>query len=104
MSSATAKKHDYNFTGGNSLRRIGASYYVCYLYGINIDPNEVRWQQVKTKDLRNKIISNNTRFCTFWLKKIVTMDKVGINSMGLTVAEVQKYAKELLKHKNIKFQ
>ena len=32
------------------------------------------------------------------------MEKVGTNSMGLTVAEVQKSAKELLKLKNIKFQ
>lgn len=32
------------------------------------------------------------------------MEKVGANSMGLTVAEIKKYAKELLKLKNIKFQ
>ena len=104
MSSATAKKHDYNFNGGNSLRRIGASYYVCYLYGINLDPNEIRWQQVKTKDLRNKIIINNAKLCIHWLEEIFKMEKVGTNSMGLTVAQVHKYAKELLKLKNIKFQ
>ena len=104
MSSATAKKHDYNFNGGNSLRRIGASYYVCYLYGINIDSNETRWQQVKTKDFRNKLIAKYTKLCSPWLEEVSKMEKVGTNSMGLTVAQVHKYAKELLKLKNIKFQ
>ena len=104
MSSATAKKHDYNFNGGNSLRKIGASYYVCYLYGINIDTNEVRWQQVQTKDSRNKLIANHTNLCRPWLEEICKMEKVGTNSMGLTVAEVHTYACELLKLPNIKFQ
>ena len=104
MSSATVKKHDYNFNGGNLLRRIGASYYVCYLYGINIDPKEVRWQQIRTKDSRNKLIANHTKFCSPWLEKISKMEKVGTNSMGLTAAEVHKYANELLKLPNIKFQ
>ena len=105
MSSVTAKKHDYNFNGGKSLRRIGASYYVCYLYGINIDPNEIRWQQVRTKDSRNKLIAKHTKLCSLWLEKISKMEKVGTNSMGLTVAEVHTYAEALLrKLPNIKFQ
>lgn len=98
-------KHDYNFNGGNHLRRIGASYYVCYLYGINIDPNETRWQQVKTKDFRNKLIAKHTNLCSPWLEEILKMEKVGTNSMGLTTYEVHKYAEALLrKAPNIKFQ
>ena len=105
MGAATAKKHDFNFKGGNSLRRIGASYYVCYLYGINIDSNETRWQQVKTKDSRNKLIVNHTKLCSPWLEEISKMEKVGTNSMGLTITEVHEYAEALLrKYPNIKFQ
>jgi hypothetical protein len=90
MAQSNNKKHDYNFIGGNYLRRIGASYYVCYLYGINIDPNETRWQQVKTKDARNKIIVNHANLCRPWLDEISQMEKVGTNTMGLTVSEVKK--------------
>ena len=105
MSSPTIKKHDYNFPGGNHLRRIGASYYVCYLYGINIDINETRWQQVKTREFRNKLIAKHAGFCSSWLEKILKMEKVGTNSMGLTAYEVHKYAKALLRQcPNIKFQ
>lgn len=105
MGAATSKKHDFNFKGGNSLRRIGASYYVCYLYGINIDPSETRWQQVETKDSRNKLIVNHTQLCSPWLEEISKMEKVGTNSMGLTISEVHKYSEVLLrKYPNIKFQ
>ncbi len=97
-------KHDYNFNGGNYLRRIGASYYVCYLYSINKDPKETRWQGVNTKDNRNKIIIKQTRFCKLWLDEICKMKKVGTNSMGLTVGEVNTYASELLNLNSIKFQ
>ena len=97
-------KHDYNFNGGNYLRRIGASYYACYLYSINKDPNETRWQSVNTKDNRNKIIVKQTSFCKLWLDEIRKMKKVGTNSMGLTVGEVNTYASELLNLNNIKFQ
>ena len=105
MSPVIAKKHDYNFNGGNLLRRIGASYYVCYLYGINIDPSETRWQQMKTKDFRNKLIAKHTKYCSPWLEEISKMEKVETNLMGLTVCEVHKYAEVLLrKFPNIKFQ
>ena len=98
------KKHDYNFAGGNHLRRIGASYYVCYLYCINKDPKELRWQGVKTQDDRNKTIIKHNSFCRLWLEEICKMQKVGTNSMGLTVGEVNMYASELLLLHNIKFQ
>ena len=98
------KKHDYNFNGGNYLRRIGASYYVCYLYSINKNSNETRWQSVNTKDSRNKIIIKRNSFCRLWLEEICKMQKVGTNSMGLTVGEVNTYASELLLLHNIKFQ
>ena len=105
MSSATVKKHDYNFNGGNFLRRIGASYYVCSLYGINIDSNETRWQQVKTKDFRNKLIAKHTKLCRPWLEEISKMEKVGTNTMSLTISEVHAYAEALLrKCPDIKFQ
>ena len=64
MGAATAKKHDFNFKGGNSLRRIGASYYVCYLYSLNKDPNETRWNSVSTKDRRNKNIMRILSYST----------------------------------------
>lgn len=105
MNSSTVKKHDYNFIGGNHLRRICASYYVCYLYSLNEDSNETRWKQVKTKDLRNKLIAKHTNLCSPWLEEILEMEKVGTNSMVLTTYEVHKYAKALLrKYPNIKFQ
>jgi hypothetical protein len=105
MGTTKGKQHDYNFPGGNFLRRIGASYYVCYLYGINIDAKETRWQQVKTKDFRNKLIAKHTKLCSPWLEEISKMKKVGTNSMGLTTYEVHKYAEALLhKFPNIKFQ
>ena len=104
MSSATAKKHDYNFNGGNLLRKIGASYYVCYLYSLNKDPNETRWESIGTKDRRNKTIIKHTKYCKPWLEEISKMKKVASNSMGLSIDEVKKYAEELLKLSNIKFQ
>ena len=49
-----SKKHSFSFEGGNHLSRIGATYYVCYLYYLNCDFKEKRWEEVKTTILRNK--------------------------------------------------
>ncbi|MBE6663820.1 MAG: hypothetical protein E7602_04890 [Ruminococcaceae bacterium] len=97
------KNHDYNFSGGNHLRRIGATYYVCYLHSLNKDSNEKRWQKIKTKDQRNKVIIKHSSFCKLWLTEISKMKKVSTNSMGLTVSEVNNYADELLKIPSVKF-
>lgn len=104
MNKTNNKKHDYNFDGGNYLRRIGASYYVCYLYYLNCNPSELRWKLVTTSESRNKLICKHTEFCKLWLEKISEMKKVYTNSMGLKVDEVNNYALELLKILNtIKF-
>ena len=104
MSATSSKKHNFNFNGGEHLRKICASFYVCYLYCKNIDPSETRWKAVSTQDTRIKNIIEHANFCNLWLEEISKMKRVGTNSMGLTVSEVNTYALKLLKLNTIKFE
>ena len=58
-----SKRHTFDFEGGDDLTTMGASWFISYLYHIEIDSNHRNWEVPKTKNgrvsvfLRTKCLS-----------------------------------------------
>lgn len=88
--------HDYNFAGGDILRRIGASWFVSYMYYKKIDENHLNWKKVTS---RVSSYQQGEPYHKFWLEKVLEMDNKKLErgqKLQLKGDEVKKMAKELL--------
>lgn len=92
-----AKKHSFNCIAGDKLSRIGASFFVIYLYNDRIDSTKDEWKVIKTNQTRIAKMNDNKCYWNDWINEIKKMDpqKLGSNTMGVSGVEVINRAKKL---------
>lgn len=91
-------KSYFSFTGGKQLTRIGASWFVSYLYFVSKDPTHLNWKKVSTYSTRATLCAKNSAYHKTWINEIVGMNPKQLqrNKIGLTGQEIIDMAKILL--------
>jgi hypothetical protein len=91
-------EHEFNFDGGNELRKITASWFVSYSYYSCRDETHLNWQEVSTYDYRIRVFNRTGDFHQFWLRQVLEMNdnKLETNTIGLTGPQVKQMVRELL--------
>lgn len=92
--------HCFYFEGGDILSKIGASWFVSYLYCIRIDDYHRNWELVSTANVRASSFCESKQYHKLWLKEILKMNpaKLNTNTIDLSADEVKKMASELLEN------
>lgn len=87
----------FNFPGGKQLTRIGASWFVSYLYSVNEDPTHLNWKKVSTYSARASLCAKNSAYHKTWIDEIVGMNPKQLqrNKLGLTGNDVITMAQKL---------
>ena len=87
----------FNFPGGKQLTRIGASWFVSYLYSVSKDPTHLNWKKVSTYSARASLCAKNSAYHKTWIDEIVGMNPKQLqrNKLGLTGNDVITMAKKL---------
>ena len=80
--------HDYNFQGGDKLRRIGATWFVSYLYWKHCDKKHLNWKNIDTAEMRERGLNNSKNFHKFWLTQILKMNHKNLDRNGIGVNAV----------------
>lgn len=90
--------HTFNFEGGEFLSKMGASWFVSYLYYKKIDKTHTNWTLVGTST-RIPVFNKTGNYHDYWLRKILEMDdnKLNTNKIKLSAPEIKNMAKNLLK-------
>lgn len=87
------KNHDFNFSGGDILTKIGASWFASYWnYSVKGNKTELRWKNYKTSNLRIAKFKKSYEYHSCWREQILKMDdsKLSNNKLGIKGAEVKK--------------
>ena len=90
--------HNFNFAGGEYLRKIGASWLISYLYFEKVDPKHLNWQNVKTVTNRKNNYNKYKSYHSDWVRENVEMNvnKLKSNTMGISGADVITMAKNMI--------
>jgi hypothetical protein len=90
--------HEFNFDGGEYLTKIGASWFVSYLYYCDIDKSHENWKRIKTVNLRVRIFNGTKKYHEYWLKQVFAMNdcRLETNDIELNAVNIKNMAKELL--------
>ena len=96
------KKHDYNFSGGDKLKSIGAGWFVSYAYYKEIDAHQLNWKKIKTYNTRRSTYNSTLKYHYFWISKIINMDenRLGTNKIELSGTQIKMMAQVLSKKWN----
>ncbi len=97
--------HTFNFSGGDSLTTIGASWFVSYMYYELIDKNHKEWEKLKTAKKSRIPSYNRTReYHKMWLEEVMNMNlnRLKSNTMKIPPEEIKRMAGELLSFINSK--
>ena len=88
----------FNFAGGEELARIGATWFVSYLYYVLCDKTHLNWQNVKTVDTRKSNFNGSKSFHKDWLNEVLAMneDKLDTNEIGVDPNDTKKMARALI--------
>lgn len=99
-------RHSFNFEGGDDLTTMGASWFISYLYHLNIDPEHRNWEKPKTKSSRVSVFVRSKRLSTakgvamhrHYVEQICSMTPalLSTNKIGIRGERVIAMAKELL--------
>lgn len=97
--------HEFNFSGGDILRKITAWWFVSYKYYNIINPEHKNWN---CKITDNSLNSRKSRFNTsesyheLWLNEVLNMNYLDArkNSGNLNSQEIKRMAKEILVYLN----
>lgn len=91
-------KSYFNFPGGKQLTRIGASWFVSYMYYKHIDPTHLNWKKVSNPSMRVSNCNKNITYHKVWIEEIVKMNsnRLGTNKLGLSGEDITSMAKALL--------
>ena len=91
-------KSHFKFAGGEQLTRIGASWFVSYMYCKKKDPAHLNWEKVSNFSMRASKCNKNSTYHKDWLKEIVAMNPKQLqrNKLGLTGNDIISMAKILL--------
>lgn len=100
-----SKRHPFDFEGGDDLTTMGASWFISYLYHIEIDSNHRNWESLKTKNGRisvfkrtlNDSTSDGVAMHLHYVREICEMEtgRLATNHIGLSGESVIKIAKLL---------
>ncbi|MHC6201924.1 hypothetical protein ACYULU_01865 [Breznakiellaceae bacterium SP9] len=92
--------HSFNFAGGYELSKMGATWFVSYLYYTKINNTHANWQNVETSGTRAAMFRRTTQYHEFWLTQIVDMNdrRLNTNTIGLNAVQTKQMARELLTH------
>lgn len=103
-----SNRHTFDFEGGEDLTTMGASWFISYLYHIEIDRNHRNWEKLKTHNSRISVFKRTQKECAstgvamhlHYIKQICLMSpkRLATNRIGLSGSSVIKMAKELLPH------
>lgn len=94
--------YPFNCNGGQILSRIGASFFVSYLYYLKVDKNHLAWDTFKNKSLKRdriKLINRYSIYYKDWVNYIInvlTPSPLIRNTIGLSDADVVDLAKKLV--------
>lgn len=93
-----AKRHAFNFEGGEMLTTIGATWFVSYHYHKRIDPKHDNWNRVGTANNRKSTYNRSSEYHRFWLEQVISMDnaKLATNKIGLDSEKIKEMTRELL--------
>ncbi len=75
-----ATKHSFNFDGGLTLSKMGASWFISYTYYLTIDKYHKNWALCETVDMRKSFFYSSQKYHSFWLTKILQMNPKKLNS------------------------
>ena len=88
----------YNFSGGEHLTRISASWFVSYMYYLKVDKTHSNWKNVSNPLNRVSRCDNNSVYHKIWINEIVGMNPKQLqrNKIGLSGNDVIAMANVLL--------
>lgn len=94
--------NNFDFAGGEYLTKIGASWFISYMYYINKDRTHLNWKSISTVPTRVSYCNRYSRFHKIWIQEIINMDPKNLsrNKIGLSGIEVIKMAEKLLNNSN----
>lgn len=98
-------EHRFNFKGGEILSKIGATFFVSYLYFKVVDNTHLNWNNILTKHSRIANINKTEEYHMYWLELILEMKNENLekNTLGLKGSEIKMMAQEILdKYKIVK--
>ena len=98
--------HDFNFEGGEKLSKMGASWFISYLYHIKVDPEHQNWAILKTHGGRRSVFEQTEKEYTtkgvpmhvHYVKQICSMSAscLSTNRIQIPGNRVIDMAEELL--------
>jgi hypothetical protein len=96
-----AKAHNFNFDGGERLSKIGATWFVSYLFYNKRDKTHFNWNKVGHKS-RISVFNRTGVYHSYWLQEILNMNdkKLDTNEIELTAEQVKQMARILLNPEN----
>jgi len=90
--------YNFNFDGGEHLRKMGASWFVSYSYFNYIDKSHMNWNKITTVKFRISKFNNTKNYHHYWLEQILSMNdnRLETNQIELDASTVKRMAMELL--------
>jgi len=93
-----AKKHNFNFDGGEYLRKMGATWFVSYSFYNQHDKIHMNWEKTKSHKSCISVFNITNKYHKFWLRQISNMDdnKLNTNKLGLKATQIKLMTSVLL--------
>jgi len=98
MKNSSLHSQKLAFEGSEQLRSIGASFFVSYLFHLQIDRSHRNWESIATKKSRISTLKHSTQHHRAWLERIELMSDASLsrNTLGLDGASVKAMARAIL--------
>ena len=90
--------HNFNFDGGEQLRKIGAAWFVSYMFYELEDRTHLNWKLVSTFKYRINTFNKTKEYHKYWLQQVLNMNdkKLITNKINLEPIKIKTMAKKLL--------
>lgn len=90
--------HSFKFAGGDILTKIGAVWFVSYVYYRSVDEKHLNWTRACTCNERRALYEHNAGLRRLWLLEILKMSgaKLRANPFGLSARKTRRMAREAL--------
>jgi len=90
--------HAFYFEGGETLAKMGASWFVSYAYYWYVDKTSKHWEKVSTTATRKSRFIYSTEYHSLWLRQVLQMNDNNLNknTIGLTAKQVKEMARATL--------
>lgn len=91
-------KSYFKFAGGKHLTRIGASWFVSYMYYQKVDKTHSNWKNISNPMDRAEKCNKYSIYHKVWINEIVGMNpnRLRRNQLGLSGNDIISMAKILL--------